>query len=170
MHSFTAPAIALAAIAAIPAVSAHGYVSGVVSGGKWYAGASPEWKYDATKPQQAGWFALNQDNGYVSPTEYANKDIICHKSATPGTTSIPVTAGDSIDLQWTTWPSSHHGPVLTYLARCNNGDCTKVEKKTLDFFKINAGGLISDADEPGTWATDKLIGEPFALLISSTTS
>jgi hypothetical protein len=41
MHSLTAPSLALAALAAIPAVSAHGYVSGIVSGGKWYKATDP---------------------------------------------------------------------------------------------------------------------------------
>ena len=160
MHSFTLPAIALAAIVAIPTVSAHGYVSGVVSGGKWYAGTSPQWFYETTKPQQAGWFALDQDLGYVAPDAYASGDIICHKSATPGTTYIPATAGSSIDLQWTTWPSSHHGPVLTYLARCN-GDCTTVDRTKLNFFKIDATGLIDDTTVPGNWASDKMIGKQY---------
>lgn len=160
MHSFTAPVVALAAVAAIPAVSAHGYVSGVVSGGTWYAGASPQWIYESTKPQQAGWFAYNQDLGYVSPSDYSDPNITCHKGATPGSTYIDAVAGDAIDFQWTTWPDSHHGPVITYMARCN-GECTTVDKNKLEFFKIDAGGLISDATSPGDWATDKLIGESY---------
>jgi hypothetical protein len=27
-----------------------------------------------------------------------------------GEGSIPVTAGDSLSLQWTVWPETHHGP------------------------------------------------------------
>jgi hypothetical protein len=27
-----------------------------------------------------------------------------------GKGSIPVTAGDSLSLQWTVWPETHHGP------------------------------------------------------------
>lgn len=72
MHSFSAPAIALAVLAAIPAVSAHGHLSGVVSGGKWYAGTNPNWLYDTTKPKQAGWFAYDQDEGFVAPDEYGD--------------------------------------------------------------------------------------------------
>lgn len=109
------------------------------------------------KPTQAGWYAKNQDNGFVAPSTYANGDITCHKEATPGNTVITVAAGSSIDLQWSTWPDSHHGPVIDYLARCNNGDCTKVNKADLNFFKIDAAGLTSDAAPPGIWATDKLI-------------
>ena len=89
MHSLTAPTLALAAFAAIQAVSAHGYVSGIVSGGKWYKATDPGeifltkerdmvththrfigWYYQSTKPTQAGWYALNQDNGFVAPDAY----------------------------------------------------------------------------------------------------
>lgn len=160
MHSFTIPAAAIAALAALPTVIAHGYVQNVKSGGVWYPGASPEWIYQSEKPQQAGWFAYNQDNGFVAPSEYRDNNITCHKGATPGTTYIPVKAGSTIDLAWNTWPDSHHGPVIDYLARCN-GDCTKVKKEDLVFFKSDAGGLISDASEPGDWATDKLIANNF---------
>jgi len=160
MHSFTLPAAALAVIAAIPAVSAHGYVSGVVAGGKWYEGASPNWIYSASKPAQAGWYAYNQDNGFVAPSEYGDQNITCHKGATPGTTSIPVVAGSSIDLQWNTWPDSHHGPVIDYLARCDS-DCSKQDKSKLNFFKVDALGLIDGSAAPGKWATDKMMANNF---------
>jgi len=42
------------------------------------------------------------------------------------------------------------------LANCN-GDCTTVDKTTLDFFKIDGVGLIDDTTIPGTWASDTLI-------------
>lgn len=102
MPSFTSIA-AVAAFSAGTLVSAHGTISGVVSGGKWYSGTSPNWIY-GTKPDTAGWYAQNQDNGFVGPDSYGNGDIDCHKSATVGGTPIPVAAGDTIDLEWTTWP------------------------------------------------------------------
>lgn len=73
MHSFTSPALALAALAAFPVVSAHGYVSGIVAGGKWYLGSNPNWYYLPSKPVTAGWYALNQDNGFVSPSAYGTQ-------------------------------------------------------------------------------------------------
>lgn len=60
-------------------------------------------------------------------------------------------------MDWNTWPESHHGPVIDYLASCTNGDCTTVDKTTLSFFKIAESGLIDDSSEPGTWASDNLI-------------
>ncbi|GAB7366009.1 hypothetical protein MBLNU230_g7333t1 [Neophaeotheca triangularis] len=158
MHSFTLPAATLAAIAAIPAVSAHGYVSGIVSGGEWYPGTSPGWFYypEDQVPQTAGWYAENQDNGFVDAESYDNQDITCHKNATPGQAYIPVTAGEPIDLQWTDWPESHHGPVISQLARCN-GDCRTVSPANLDFFTIDRAGLLEQEPIPGNWASDKLI-------------
>ncbi|KAK5163601.1 uncharacterized protein LTR77_010550 [Saxophila tyrrhenica] len=156
MHSVTISSIAVAAIAALPAVSAHGFVSGIVSGGKWYKGSDPNWFYGSSKPPTAGWYALNQDNGFVAPDAYGTQDIACHIGATPGTQSIPVKAGSSIDLQWNTWPDSHHGPVIDYLAKCS-GSCSKVDKKSLSWGKIHQGGLLNDAVVPGKWASDKLL-------------
>jgi len=160
MHSFALPAIVLAAIAAIPAVNAHGYVSGIVAGGKYYPGADPGWVYNTQNmPKTAGWFAYNQDNGFVGPEEYTDPNITCHKGATPGNSVITVAAGSKIELEWSTWPDSHKGPIINYLARCNNGDCTKVDKTTLNFFKVQAAALVNPTPEPGTWVTDTMIGK-----------
>lgn len=42
------------------------------------------------------------------------------------------------------------------MANCN-GDCASVDKTSLEFFKIDESGLISDSNVPGTWASDNLI-------------
>jgi hypothetical protein len=72
-------------------------------------------------------------------------------------------------LEWTAWPSSHHGPVIDYLASCN-GACSTVDKTTLEFFKIDEAGLIDDTTSPGTWASDQLIANnnSWAVTIPST--
>lgn len=67
-----------------------------------------------------------------------------------------VAAGDKINLQWTTWPDSHHGPVIDYLANCGDS-CETVDKTTLKFFKIDGVGLVDDTTVPGTWGDDQLI-------------
>lgn len=67
-----------------------------------------------------------------------------------------VKAGSTVTLQWlSTWPASHKGPVIDYLAACN-GECTSVDKTKLSFLKLDAQGWISGSN-PGTWATDNLI-------------
>ncbi|KAJ5717086.1 hypothetical protein N7488_002732 [Penicillium malachiteum] len=138
-------------------VAGHGYVSGAVVDGTYYGGyIITEYPYESDPPELIAWSEQETDLGYIDGTEYNNSNIICHKEALPGALEAPVTAGGSVELQWTAWPSSHHGPVITYMANCN-GDCADVDKTTLEFFKIDQGGLISDTEEPGTWASDKLI-------------
>lgn len=155
MPSFFTTA-ALAALTVIPAVSAHGHVKTVKAGGKSYAGGDPVWFYSqGSKPDSVGWYAENQDNGFVAPDAYGSSDIICHKGATPGNKVVEVAAGSEIEVVWDTWPESHKGPVLNHLARCH-GDCTKVDKERLTFFAIQNEGLIRPADN--YWASDKLIG------------
>jgi hypothetical protein len=80
----------------------------------------------------------------------SGQDIACHKSATPGSDFVPVTAGSSITLQWNTWPDSHHGPVLDYIAPYSSS------AGSLSFVKTDQKGLISGSN-PGSWATDQLI-------------
>lgn len=138
-------------------VAGHGYVSGAVVDGQYYGGyIVTSYAYTDSPPETIGWSTEATDLGFVSPSSYSDPDIICHKDAQPGAISASVTAGKDVELQWTEWPESHHGPVITYLANCN-GDCSEVDKTSLEFFKIDQKGLIDDSDVPGTWATDNLI-------------
>lgn len=99
---------------------------------------------------------MNQDNGFVEPNSFGTSDIACHKSATAGSTEIPVTAGSTVKVTWNTWPDTHHGPVIDYLAKCS-GACTSASAGSLNFFKIQQSGLIDGSSPPGKWASDNLI-------------
>lgn len=144
-------------IASISHVTAHGLVSGIVADGVYYPGYSPNFQYSPTPPTVAGWsIPKDTSTGFIAPDAYANSDIICHLDATPGGTSVSVKAGGTVELQWTPWPTSHHGPVIDYLANCN-GDCSSVDKTTLKFNKIAEMGLIDGNVMAGNWASDKLI-------------
>jgi cellulase len=88
----------------------------------------------------------------VSVTDVTTAGIACNTDSTAGQLSATAAAGSSVTFYWTTWPSSHKGPVMTYLANCN-GDCKDADATTLDFFKIDEAGLNSD----GTWASDDVI-------------
>ena len=50
----------------------------MVSGGKWYKGTDPNWIYAPEKPKQAGWFAYDQDLGFVAPDAYSNDVLLLH--------------------------------------------------------------------------------------------
>lgn len=136
-------------LGALPSlVSAHGFVASLtVNGAAVTAGANPSNKYQTPLPETPGWLADNIDNGFVGVT---GADAICHKAAKPGASYLAVAPGDTIGLQWNTWPDSHKGPALDYLAPCD-GDCTKVDPATLSFVKIAQTGLVSGSN-PGTWA------------------
>ncbi|PQE27021.1 glycoside hydrolase family 61 protein [Rutstroemia sp. NJR-2017a BBW] len=146
----------MAGAAFISSVAAHGFVQNIEAEGVWYTGYNPSFQYQTPAPVVAGWSdPKDSDNGFVAPDAYATGDIICHKSATNGQGYVNVTAGSDVTLAWNTWPVSHHGPVLDYLASCD-GDCTTVDKTGLEFFKIDGVGHISGSN-PGIWATDNLI-------------
>lgn len=148
-------AVILAALAVMPAVSAHGHVKAIVANGETTEGTTPEWVYN--EKDTPGWYAKNQDNGFVEPSSFGDADIICHKEATPGKTSVTVAAGSDMTLEWDTWPESHHGPVLDYLAKCS-GDCSEADKESLSFFKLGSSAGVLDAAS-NEWASDKLIGK-----------
>ncbi|CAO1602492.1 hypothetical protein XANCAGTX0491_006102 [Xanthoria calcicola] len=151
----------LVVIAALTAffstVNAHGVVTQITAGGQQYPGYDPSQAWRQPAPDLAGWSTpQNTDLGPIEPPNYAHPDIICHVGATPGKTHVTVAAGDTVTLKWFSWPESHHGPVIDYLARCDNGDCTTVDKSHLRFRKIAEAGLLDGVNPPGYWAADKL--------------
>ncbi|KAF9877568.1 glycosyl hydrolase family 61 [Colletotrichum karsti] len=142
----------LAALVGATAVSAHGYVEKITAGGSTVDGLNPSsYPYASEKPVTPGWAATNTDLGFVAPDATGDADIICHRGATPGTSSIKVAAGEKVTVKWNTWPDSHKGPIMDYLAKCS-GDCTKATKADLKFFKVAEQGLSG-----GKWAAEKLL-------------
>jgi hypothetical protein len=140
-----------ALLALVSYVSAHGFVSSIQAGGRTYPGNDPN-NFNAQSP---GWRATNTDNGFVSPSAYGSSDIACHRGGSPSAVHATLTAGSQVRLTWNTWPESHKGPVIDYIASCN-GDCSRVSPGSLSFAKIAQSGLISGSN-PGTWASDNLI-------------
>ena len=143
----------IGALTLLAKVNAHGIVNGILAEGKYYPGQS----HYSTTPS-AGWKADNGDNGFASSLTDSN--IICHNAAVPGTQYVTVAAGSSIELQWNTWPESHKGPMLDYLAPCGE-DCTTVDKTALQFTKIDEAGLIDATSSPQVWASDEMLANNF---------
>jgi hypothetical protein len=130
---------------------AHGYVSGIKIGSKYY----PGFTFYGTE-ESIGWSTSVTDNGFVAPDAFSDPDIICHRDATPAPISASVAAGSDVELQWNTWPDSHVGPVLDYLADCG-GPCEDVDKTTLEWVKIDQAGY-----DNGDWAALDLIANNFS--------
>lgn len=157
MPSFTSKTL-LSALAGAATVAAHGHVKNIVINGLSYQAYDPTtFPYMQTPPTVVGWTSGNTDNGFIAPDAFASADIICHKSATNAGGHAVVAAGDSIFIEWDTWPESHKGPIIDYLANCGTAGCETVDKTALKFFKIDEVGLIDGATAPGQWASDQLI-------------
>jgi cellulase len=120
MHSSVLLLSAAAAVL-LDTVSAHGFVTSVTINGKVTNGSDPVWYYYPanSRPQTAGWDSLNQDIGFVEPASVGTADVNCHKSATAGRLYANVNAGDTIQFKWNTWPDSHKGPIINYIAPCD---------------------------------------------------
>jgi hypothetical protein len=147
-------------------VLGHGYVTSIDVDGTTYGGYLIDtYYYESNPPEIIAWSTTATDTGYVAPTAYDDPDIICHRGAEPGALSAEIAPGGSVTLYWSTWPTDHHGPVISYLAECG-GDCASVDKTTLEFFKIDEGGLIDNSAVPGTWASDELIAANFSRTIT----
>ncbi|KAI1081566.1 lytic polysaccharide monooxygenase [Whalleya microplaca] len=149
----------LAAIAGAASVAAHGHVSKVKIGDTSYDGFDPTSAPYGPQPDSITWSNGAKDNGFVLSSAVSDPDIICHLDATNAALSAPVAAGGQVAITWNQWPDSHWGPVIDYLANCN-GDCSTVDKSTLEFFKIDQKGEITlgaGSGTPGKWASNQLI-------------
>ena len=144
--------------------AAHGIVLGVFGpDNEFHQGwDSREMGYDGNYPDVIGWSTTEREEGFVSKEDYSTPDIICHRGAKPATLSVEVAAGDVVTLEWDDWPQDHHGPVMDYLAPCGGGGCAKVDKESLEFFKISEVGCEKPGmGDDGVWATDLLIDNDF---------
>ncbi|KAK4151923.1 glycosyl hydrolase family 61-domain-containing protein [Chaetomidium leptoderma] len=165
MPSLTSKTL-LSALAGAASVAAHGHVQHLIINGLQYQGYDPfSFPYMQDAPTVVGWTASNTDNGFVAPDAFASGDIICHKTASNAGGHAVVAAGDKIFIQWDTWPESHHGPVIDYLANCGAEGCEKVSKTALEFFKIGEVGLVDGANAPGIWGSDQLIANNNAWMV-----
>lgn len=145
----------IAALAALAATAnAHGTVTGIVADGTFTKGWDIQYYYAIKNGQEIektpGWYSENLDNGFIAPDAFGTADIICHKNAKAAAGSAKVAAGGKVDFQWSDWPASHVGPMITYVAKCA-GDCADADKESLKWVKIDEAGY------DGGWASDKMI-------------
>ncbi|KAH6613725.1 glycoside hydrolase [Chaetomium sp. MPI-SDFR-AT-0129] len=156
MHSLASLGTVLAAVST---VSAHGWIDVWTIEGETYTGYNPSiapWEADQGT---IAWPAWNTNLGPVYGSNVTTPDIICSINSTNANkVAVPIAAGATLDLHWTAWADSHHGPIFTYLAACN-GECATVDKTELKWFKIAELGQLTlgtEAGYPGTWAADEL--------------
>ncbi|KZV70368.1 lytic polysaccharide monooxygenase [Peniophora sp. CONT] len=147
----------ISALIAASAVYAHGNIDEVVVDGTAYTGYLPyQDPYTSPTPDRA-----ERKIPSNSPwKDLATSDIQCNTGGeTPAALTVPVSAGSVVNAHWTTWPDSHKGPVLTYLARAPDGTDITAWTPGDDavWFKIDEAGYTSS---DGKWAaTDVLINQ-----------
>ena len=145
----------LAVAAFVGTALAHGTVSGVVADGTYFPGWKNDYYYAGKVPEGVvGWYSQGLDNGYVGGdrTAYTDADIVCHLNSSSAASAATVSAGGTLDFQWTAWPDSHVGPMITYVAKCDGDSCTGADKSTLKWAKIDEAGFVD-----GKWAAISMI-------------
>ncbi|KAG5636056.1 hypothetical protein H0H81_009227 [Sphagnurus paluster] len=151
----SALALAITLFAASTSVNAHGYVQEVTLGTTKYTGylpySDPYWNPTPQRiirkiPGSGQLLHCLQCNGWsAGGSQYVG--------SAPAPLVGTVAAGSQVKLNWTTWPDSHSGPLITYMARAPS-DITKWNPGTSAvWFKVAEAGK----DSSGRWAaTDNL--------------
>ncbi|KAJ8111573.1 hypothetical protein OPT61_g5864 [Boeremia exigua] len=166
-------AVLLAGLAA--QVSGHTAVESAEIGGVKYPGFRGA-SIDAPLEKNSPAWPTNQGWGWqpIMGDSINKPDIIAHKDARPSPNTAEAPAGSDVTFHWhhegscgegeEGWDCSHHGWTATWMAPCN-GDCSKVDKTKLEFFKIDQVALTSypkgtryaEGDprgQTGKWGTD----------------
>ncbi|CAE6463629.1 unnamed protein product [Rhizoctonia solani] len=140
-------------------VLGHGYVQEVVTSSGTYTGYLP-YSDPYTSPAPERIIRKIPGNGPVE--DLTSIEIQCNGWSSGGVVgSVPAAkiavaaAGTQVALNWTTWPDSHVGPVITYMARAPSDITQWSPEKNAVWFKVAEQGY-----ENGKWAaTDILTGE-----------
>lgn len=146
----------LAALALLAStVAGHGVVTNITAGGKTYAGYNPDTDpYYPTPPPRV--VRPVPGNGFV--TDLNSIDIQCGGNSAGGKNGSspaklhagPVEAGTDVNVQWSLWPDSHNGSIITHMAKCPApGDCsTYMPGNDAVWFKVKETGRVG-----ANWAT-----------------
>lgn len=142
----------LALIASATLVAGHGYVTNATIGGDDYEFFQPYTDpYKSPVPDRVS--RKITGNGPVE--DVTSSAIQCNADTAPAALVAEAAAGSDVELFWTLWPESHVGPTITYMAKCDNDDCTTYEPGTdAVWFKIQENGREGTSD---TWGATALM-------------
>ncbi|KAG8750783.1 Esterase/lipase/thioesterase [Serendipita sp. 396] len=146
-------------LAFVSYVAGHGYVQEQVVGGTTYTGYLPySDPYYSTPPPRI----IRKIPGNGPITDLSLIDVQCNGwseggviGSAPAPLIAPTAPGTTVTFKWTTWPDSHLGPIITYMAKAPSG--TNITQwlpgNSAVWFKIAETGKSSS----GVWATQTLI-------------
>ncbi|PFH48782.1 lytic polysaccharide monooxygenase [Amanita thiersii Skay4041] len=148
--------LAIAVIGLVGRVEGHGYVQEITLGSTKYTGYLPyQDPYYNPPPQRI--VRKIPGNGPVEDIKLI--DLQCNGWTAGGYTTAPaplygtVAAGSQVRLNWTTWPDSHKGPMITYMARAPSDITSWNPGTSAVWFKVAESGKTSD----GKWAATDLL-------------
>ncbi|KAI0694067.1 glycosyl hydrolase family 61-domain-containing protein [Cytidiella melzeri] len=158
MRTFTA--VALSALAILPYVSAHGFLSNLVIDGTSYKGNLPNATPNPSVVRQIS---------SVDPVKgTSNANLNCGQDAQKASLLADAQPGSSLSFFWMNGDSGNWvhntGPVMTYLASCGDTTCDQFDSTQAKWFKIDEAGQ----DSSGAWAQATLnTGAPINVTLPS---
>jgi len=151
-------------------VLAHGFVRKITIDGVDFPGTNPF----TPGPPSVVW-PYTGGNGPINDVNSPN--ITCNRITGPATISANAKAGSNVTFDWngsSFWPAgdtglgpnNHHGPVMTYLAKCP-GRCSQAVPQQLIWVKFQELSRIQAAPIPGLWGSDILTkaGSTFSMTL-----
>ncbi|KAG8683123.1 Esterase/lipase/thioesterase [Ceratobasidium sp. 423] len=138
-------------LTAATTVLGHGYVQEIVASSGKYTGYLPyNDPYTTPAPQRI----VRKIPGIGPIKDVTSIDLQCNARAVPAPAIAQVAAGSNVALNWTTWPESHIGPVITYMARTPSDIKNWSPGTSVVWFKVNEQGLVD-----GKWAATDILTE-----------
>ncbi|KAH7913630.1 glycoside hydrolase family 61 protein F [Hygrophoropsis aurantiaca] len=148
----------VALFAALISVQGHGYVQEIDAGSTVYTGYLPySDPYYSPPPERI----VRKIPGNGPVQDLTLIDLQCNGDSADGVvgsapapiyaTSVP--AGSQVQLNWTTWPASHVGPMITYMARAPSDITQWVPGTSAVWFKVAEAGKTPD----GEWASTDIL-------------
>ncbi|KAF8601094.1 glycoside hydrolase [Ceratobasidium sp. AG-I] len=151
-------AIPLVLLSIASSVLAHGYVQEITI-------SSPSAKFTGYLPYSDPYYnppnprIVRKIPGNGPVTDVTSIDIQCNgwteggaPGSAPAALVAPVAAGANVALNWTTWPDTHMGPIVTYLARAPSNITAWSPGTSAVWFKIAEQGLVN-----GKWAATDIL-------------
>ncbi|KAF2715446.1 lytic polysaccharide monooxygenase [Pleomassaria siparia CBS 279.74] len=150
--------VVLSTLAFAAAVAAHGYVDNATIGGQDYVFYQPyQDPYMSPVPERIS--RVVQGNGPIQDVTIA--DLQCGGyseggivGSKPAALHATAAAGSDVTLHWTLWPTSHVGPLVTYMAKCPDAGCNDyMPGSAAVWFKIKEEGRVGTTDVWGDTPT-----------------
>ncbi|KZP29470.1 lytic polysaccharide monooxygenase [Athelia psychrophila] len=144
-------------LSVLAVVTAHGYVQEVDIGSTVYTGYLPYTDpYYVPPPERI----IRKIYGNGPVTDITLIDLQCNGDTAdgdPGSAPAPlfatVAAGSEVKLNWTTWPSSHVGPMITYMALAPSDITEWIPGTAAVWFKVAESGKTA----AGLWASTDIL-------------